>query len=485
MIKIEKNRIEIDKKLKMKEEELGENVIIYKNIELITIFFDEKNQIKIKNYNTVLYDKYLKNEISCENIKQYIKDFMEKIEEELKGLEELEELEEEGDYSNNGYIVREILQGIGFKTLMESLEGYTFIIPKNQRNYIWTKEQVENLAISLIRGFPIPPLYAYRNNKNQLVVLDGQQRLISLFLYYKSKYLRTTTRTPWDLREVLSEDIDPKINFLEELDNKFGVRDTAYFFKENKTNEEEKRKEITYKNLTTEEKRSIDFRTINIIEILIQGEKTVDRENIYYKIFGNLNQGGTQLKNQELRNGIYQCKFYDMIHSINDTSKKWRDIFGTKHKHSRDVELLLRFIATEYVFRFEEEQFNLEEYKLENGKNSLGYQNSYPKLLNNFSKIAMNFSDDEIEEYRIKINIFIEKIKKNKTVPKLLLESLYITSLYVPGEYEIEEAFIQKIEKDPKYQEVIEASSSSKKNVKSRLEYVYAMIKNEYGEENV
>ena len=39
-----------------------------------------------------------------------------------------------------------------------------FVIPKYQRKFVWKKEQVQELAISLLRGFPIPPIYAYRNS---------------------------------------------------------------------------------------------------------------------------------------------------------------------------------------------------------------------------------------------------------------------------------------------------------------------------------
>ena len=46
------------------------------------------------------------------------------------------------------FLVREISQGISFETLMKNLENNYFIIPRNQRNFIWTQEQVKELAIS-------------------------------------------------------------------------------------------------------------------------------------------------------------------------------------------------------------------------------------------------------------------------------------------------------------------------------------------------
>ena len=77
---------------------------------------------------------------------------------------------------------------VGFRTLMESVNENLYIIPKYQRKYRWTKEQVISLAESLIYGLPIPPIYTCRNTENQLEILDGQQRIMSLFFYYIGSY---------------------------------------------------------------------------------------------------------------------------------------------------------------------------------------------------------------------------------------------------------------------------------------------------------
>ena len=54
------------------------------------------------------------------------------------------------------------------------------------------------------------------------------------------------------------------------------------------------------------------------------------KERTLHKIFANLNIGGTPLSSQELRNGIYGCKFYEMLYDINDNSKKWRILYNNK-----------------------------------------------------------------------------------------------------------------------------------------------------------
>lgn len=77
--------------------------------------------------------------------------------------------------------IQQYKSDIGFRTLVESVNENMYIIPKYQRKYRWSKEQVVGLVESLLRGFPIPPIYTCRNKDNQLEILDGQQRVMSLF----------------------------------------------------------------------------------------------------------------------------------------------------------------------------------------------------------------------------------------------------------------------------------------------------------------
>ena len=78
---------------------------------------------------------------------------------------------------------------LSFSSLMFGLERGDYVIPDFQRMYHWTEEQAEQLAISLVRGMPIPPIYGYRNAEQQVVILDGQQRVLSLYFYYIGKFL--------------------------------------------------------------------------------------------------------------------------------------------------------------------------------------------------------------------------------------------------------------------------------------------------------
>ena len=76
----------------------------------------------------------------------------------------------------NHISVQQYKTDMGFKALVEGVHDNLFVIPEYQRKYRWSKTQVEELASSLIRDLPIPPIYTYRNENGQLEILDGQQR---------------------------------------------------------------------------------------------------------------------------------------------------------------------------------------------------------------------------------------------------------------------------------------------------------------------
>ena len=89
--------------------------------------------------------------------------------------------------------IQQYKSDVAFRTLVESVNENMYVIPKYQRKYRWSREQVAGLVDSLLRGLPIPPIYTYRNGENQLEILDGQQRVMSLFFYYIG-YFRSISR---------------------------------------------------------------------------------------------------------------------------------------------------------------------------------------------------------------------------------------------------------------------------------------------------
>lgn len=87
-------------------------------------------------------------------------------------------------------MIQTVMTQMSFSSLMIGLERGDYVIPRFQRLYRWKESQVEELAVSLVKGMPIPPIYCYCNQEQQKVILDGQQRILSLYLYYIGKYIQ-------------------------------------------------------------------------------------------------------------------------------------------------------------------------------------------------------------------------------------------------------------------------------------------------------
>lgn len=70
---------------------------------------------------------------------------------------------------------------LSFETLMKQLKSGDIKVG-NQVNC--DKNDIINMAISIIKNLPIKPIYAYKDTKNNLIIFDGNQRVMSSFLWY-------------------------------------------------------------------------------------------------------------------------------------------------------------------------------------------------------------------------------------------------------------------------------------------------------------
>ena len=238
---------------------------------------------------------------------------------------------------------------MGFKALAEGVHDNLFVIPEYQRKYRWTKQQVEELATSLLRDLPIPPIYAFRNENGQLEILDGQQRVMSLYFYYIGRFFADTQQNVFDYREL---DIDHTSNFEEALAKKYDIVPTKFYMIFGK-----EKCDITYATLPKDIKRKVDYTTISVVEI--KTSMIDNPEATLHKIFTNLNNGGTRLSDQEMRNGVYPCKFSKMIDAINRNDLKWRKLYGHMSDKYDDMEKLYRFCAMKKFVKYDGMDFQI------------------------------------------------------------------------------------------------------------------------------
>lgn len=311
-----------------------------------------------------------------------------------------------------GIGIQQYKTDIGFRTLVEGVNDNLYIVPKYQRKYRWTKEQVISLVESLICGLPIPPIYTCRNEKNQLEILDGQQRVMSLFFYYIGYYLNKKKNSSINFSEL----VIGTNSFQDALMSQFELEELHIQIEGN----ENKLVSVDYAKLPAEMKRRVDYTSITIIEIRIDNKE--QQPSILRQIFANLNKGGSLLSLQEQRNGIYVCDFYEMLQDLNRHCKKWRKIWGREDAKERDMETLLRFCALRRYVNIKKRGLLGVDFVIE------GYNSSYAKLLDRFSEDAMKFDDWDIEEYRESLVRFFELFAVNTTQASkvALMESFYI-----------------------------------------------------------
>lgn len=367
----------------------------------------------------------------------------------------------------DGYALLKEIRGMGiqqyktdvaFRTLVESVNENLYIIPKYQRKYRWSEKQVRDLAESLICGFPIPPIYTCRNEQNQLEILDGQQRVMSLFFYYIGYYMNKRKNSCIDFSKLVVEDK----TFEEALSEQYEMEELHISLE----GKQGKPINVDYKNLSPELKRQIDYTTVTVIEIKTNDEKI--KLEVLRRIFKNLNKGGSLLSDQEQRNGIYGCEFYDMLQEMNRNNVLWRNLWGREDAKEQDLEALLRFCALRRYVSVRKEltgcNFQVD-----------GYKGSYSKLFDRFSEEAMNFGISEILEYKKSLTDFLSLFRVNsKQASKVtLLESFYINYEKMHVRKPITDELCRAVLRDGRYTAYARQGTVSLKSMNERWKTVY------------
>ena len=88
-------------------------------------------------------------------------------------------------------------------TINSFLESGAVRIPGFQRNYVWDIGRASKLIESLILGLPVPQVFLYEIERNQFLVIDGQQRLMSIYYFVKQRFPRKDKRA--ELRAIFDK----------------------------------------------------------------------------------------------------------------------------------------------------------------------------------------------------------------------------------------------------------------------------------------
>ena len=251
-------------------------------------------------------------------------------------------------------------------------------LPNIQRPFVWKEEQIERLFDSILREYPIGTLLIWKtnsslkrrkfidlykksmkltdyyipvDNKQKMLVLDGQQRLQSLFIGLKGSYDKKELY--FDIFSgdlVAPEDMRYKFKFLE--GNNIGpqwikFKDIVFSNKKIREIKEDIYRKFT--NLQNDKKDRIDDNIDAIRETFITQENilyqlvdSIDRPSAYgeddiVEIFIRANAGGTQLGKSDLLFSLLTSSWEeadeemeDLLDTINKTGYKFNRDFILK-----------------------------------------------------------------------------------------------------------------------------------------------------------
>lgn len=171
--------------------------------------------------------------------------------------------------------------------------------PDFQREEVWNSKQRSELIESILMGIPLPLIYVKEDNNGVYIIVDGRQRLTTLFDFMNDKFKLKGLKILGNLNGKIFSSIDEK--------------------KQNKI-----------------EDCSL---TLHVIK-----PPTSDR--VTFDLFDRVNRGGTRLNNQEMRNALYQGYSTKLLNKLSESENFKNAIENSiQSKRMKDRYLILRFLS--------------------------------------------------------------------------------------------------------------------------------------------
>jgi Protein of unknown function DUF262 len=199
-----------------------------------------------------------------------------------------------------------------FQLYRKYKENIIKLDPDFQReSNVWNPKQKSELIESILIGIPLPIFYVKQDKKGNLILIDGRQRLSTIFDFMDNKFSLSGLK-------ILS-----KFNGL--------------FFKGKDEDDEKSLK-------------SIHRGKIEDVNLALHIIKEPTPEKLTYDLFDRVNRGGTRLNNQEMRNAIYQGSSTLFLKTLSKLDS-FKDVTETiSPSRMKDRYLILRFVAF-YLWR--------------------------------------------------------------------------------------------------------------------------------------
>ena len=364
------------------------------------------------------------------------------------------------------YDISVIPNDFNVMTINSLIESGVISMPTFQRNYVWDRKRASRFIESLILGLPIPQIFLYQVDRNKYSIIDGQQRLLTVYFFIKQRFPRSGKRT--FLRKIFDE--NGKIPEAVLSNNEY-FQDFKLQFAKLESGEPHPLNNRKYYTLDVAQKSAFDLMPIRCMSI--RQNKPEDNGSIY-EIFSRLNTGGLNLSPQEIRGCLYRSEFYKLIYDLN-SEIRWRELIGKREEDDkfRDVEILLRSYALLY--------------------DGASYTGAMIRFLNRFSKEAQTFDAGKIEECKMIFYDFLNvcsSIEKKDFQTKTgsfnvsLFDAVFVTvarKILTEGveKASITQAAFDALKSDEQFKSAITHSTSHVESVKTGLrlacKYLYGI----------
>ena len=375
-----------------------------------------------------------------------------------------EEVGDEFHYAIGDYRISSSPVDMIVDSICRQIERGVIRVPRFQRAFVWDKGRASRFIESLALGLPVPQVFVFETKPNQWEIIDGQQRLMSIFLFWKGVF--------------------PKKKGVVELHTKItksagGVIDTPGAFDGENFG---KFRLVLPGNLdgldfhSLDEKMQLSLKTVRMV--VIKPDQPNDRKAAH-EIFSRLNTGGIKLSPQQVRLCVHESKFLVAVEDMNQDDN-WRALLGGKmlSPTKKDSELILRSFAL-----------------LAKGESFVAgaKMGAMPKLLDSFANEMRDIGDDKIALASGLFRGFVKQCKdKDKRIflgdsgkfSLPLFEAAFCASL--KGRFsgnasaslgQVDFSGIDALRKDSAFEEMTRSRTTHRDRVKTRLERAYALIK--------
>ena len=377
-------------------------------------------------------------------------------------------VEEADDSQINEYDLTSTPNDFNILTIHNFIESGAVKIPGFQRSYVWDIGRASKLVESLILGLPVPQIFLYEQGRNSFLVIDGQQRLMSIYYFMKQRFPRKERRVK--LAAIFAENgkIPDEVLHDDEFFITFKLR-----LAEKLPGHPNKFKGLNYSTLG-ENKSQFDLRPIR--NVIIKQNSPEGDDSSIYEIFNRLNSGGINLTPQEIRGSLYHSEFISMLDRMN-IEDEWRRVLRMPEPdlHMKDVEILLRGFAL-----------------LIDG---MEYKPSMTKFLNQFSKKCKDNQDSANSNSYLRDlhrsflsacseapnNIFLNP--RNKKFNVALFEAVFaascrevlLTRSLLQGHLDV--STVRALSNDPEFIEASQKGTTTSANVCKRLDRAQTLVR--------